>query len=172
MDQHGEIIKLSGYSPMPNVGVYAIFTYNGTKYPPVLIQPSHYKNGVQLYTNEGAKFVTDVIQLQNTTEGTLVVDARRMIPSCVFNGKPTNILDIPAFNLTEDDIWAIRGDSDNVGLVNAMGHAQHIDKSEDRSILWKFNQSESGAVFLFHTLGFAEYNDGMQLPIRMIPQKL
>jgi hypothetical protein len=41
-----EFVKLNGYSTHPGSGVYVVFTYNGVKYDPIMVQPAHYKAGI------------------------------------------------------------------------------------------------------------------------------
>lgn len=169
----GNITKLSGYSTYPGVGVYAIFTYDGVKYSPVLVQPSHYKNGIQPYTRDGSQFINDVIAMQNAANGlSVVVDAKRLLPTVVYKGENKPLLEIAALNLTVDDIQAITPQSDTVGITNTNNDVQHINKESDKSVLWSFKTTQSGSLFLFHTFNFKEYVDGGQIPIKLIPAKL
>ena len=168
-----EFVKLNGYSTHPGSGVYVVFTYNGVKYDPIMVQPAHYKAGIQAYTEKGAQFVTDVIQMQNTSEGLpIIVTARRLIPNPRYYGPTKPLLEIPSLRMTEDDIQDITGDSDNVGIANSNNNVQLINKGEDKSILWKFKSTQAGSIFLLHTFNFAEYPDGGQIPVKLIPAKL
>lgn len=171
--QTKEVTKMNQYSTHPGVGVYAIFTYDQVKYDPVLIQPAHYKDGIQAYTQKGAQFIMDVISLQNTSNGLpIIASVRRLIPNPRYHGPLRPVLEIQALGMTEDDIQNLTGDSDNVGIANANNNVQLINKSEDKSTLWRFRSTQSGSVFLFHSFNFAEYNDGGQIPVKLIPAKL
>lgn len=168
-----QLVKSATYSTYPGTGVYAIITYNGVKYEPVFIQPSHYKNGVQPYTTEGAQFVQDIINLQNQANGlSIICDAKRQIPNPIYRGSLKPILEIKALHLTEDDIQELSGDSDNIGMANINNDVQHLNRKEDKSFLWRFAGDQAGSVFLFYSFNFKEYDDGGQIPIKLIPAKL
>lgn len=168
-----QLIKSASYSTYPGTGVYAIITYNGVKYEPVFIQPSHFKNGIQPYTTEGAQFVQDIINLQNQANGlSIICDAKRQMPNPIYRGPLKPILEIKALHLTEDDIQELSGDSDNVGMANINNDVQHLNRKEDKSFLWRFAGDQAGSVFLFYSFNFKEYDDGGQIPIKLIPAKL
>lgn len=171
--QTGEFMPMNQYNTSPGVGVYATFTYNGIKYPPVLVQPAHYKNGVQPYTQQGQAFVTDIITLQNQSQGSpIVAEAKRLVPNVVFKGQPRPITDIPVLGVTIEDIQKINPDSDEVGIVNTHNDLQLVDKDNDKSKLWSFKTTQSGAIFYLYSFRFDEYTDGGVTPIKMIPAKL
>lgn len=173
LDSNGEVVPLGYYTTYPGAGVYATFTYNGIKYKPVLITPSHYKNGVQPYTQEGAQFIMDVIALQNQAQGLPVIaEAVRMIPNPIYKGQPRPILSIPALHMTEDDIQELTGESDAVGMADVNNNVRLIDNKNDKSFLWKFKSTQAGSFFLMHTFKFAEYPDGGVIPVKLIPAKL
>lgn len=173
LTQTGEVQPVNYYTTYPGVGLYATFTYNGVKYKPVLVQPSHYKNGVQPFSEDGAQFITDVIRLQQQAEGLpIVAEAKRMIPNPIYKGTPKPVMEIPALRMTIDDIQELSGDSDSVGIANSSNSVQLLNRKDDKSSLWTFKSTQSGSIFLLHSFNFKEYQDGGVIPVKLIPAKL
>jgi hypothetical protein len=117
------IKKLDKQSNTKYSGVYAIFTYNGTKYAPVLVQPSYYKNSTQ-FTQAGQDFVDSVIEAQNKASvegGKVYAEYGRLIPTVYFKAEPHNFVTDKNINISEDELRELSASSDKVGIVNIRG---------------------------------------------------
>lgn len=177
--QTGVIKKLDKQSNTKYSGVYAIFTYNGTKYAPVLVQPSYYKNSTQ-FTQTGQDFVDSVIEAQNKASvegGKVYAEYGRLIPTVYFKAAPHNFVTDKNINISDDELRELSASSDKVGIVNIRGQLVPMQQRQVPVVFDTMSSDRSGELYYLMEFNYLEYTNGGQsalpyVPIKLIPKKL